>query len=70
MKKKLPEAKGPLPKFSSDNEAAKYFDTHSVEKIWDQLPKSPAAKLSPALANTIRERHVRAKTRREARRQS
>jgi predicted DNA binding CopG/RHH family protein len=61
MKKKLPSAKLPLPKFRSDKEAAEYFDTHSVADIWDQLPPSKPAKVSPALAKSIRERHAAAK---------
>jgi hypothetical protein len=35
MKKKLAPAKMPLPKFRSDNEAAEYFETHSVANVWD-----------------------------------
>jgi predicted DNA binding CopG/RHH family protein len=62
MKKKLPAAKAPLPKFRSDREAAEYFETHSVADVWDQLPESKPAKPSAALAKSIRERHARAKS--------
>ena len=39
MKKKLPSAKVPLPKFRSDKAAAEYLETHSVAEVWDQLPE-------------------------------
>lgn len=61
VKKKLPEAKAPLPKFRSDEEAAEYFETHSVAEVWDQSPKGQSVRLSKALAKSIRERHARAK---------
>ena len=50
MKKKLPSAKLPLPKFRSDKGAAEYFDTHSIADIWDQLPSAKPGKLSAALS--------------------
>ena len=62
MKKKLSPAKLPLPKFRSDKEAAEYFETHSMAEVWDQLPAANPAKLSAALANSIRERHAAAKS--------
>jgi predicted DNA binding CopG/RHH family protein len=62
MKKKLPAAKTPLPSFSSDSEAADYFQTHSVAGVWDRLPKSAPAKLSKALGKSIRERYTTAKS--------
>ena len=62
MKKRLSPAKSPLPKFQSDQEAAEYFETHSVASVWDQLPEAPQAKPSPALARKIRDRHARAKS--------
>jgi hypothetical protein len=40
MKKKLPLAKEPLPKFRSDKEAAEYFEEHSVAQFWDRLPEA------------------------------
>jgi len=61
MKKNLPPAKFPLPKFRSDEEAAKYFETHSVAEIWDRLPAGKPAKLSKALSKSIRTRHAAAK---------
>jgi predicted DNA binding CopG/RHH family protein len=62
MQKKLPPAKSPLPKFQSNQEAAEYFESHSVASVWDQLPNAPEVKLSPALARKIRDRHARAKS--------
>ncbi len=62
MKKKLPSATMPLPKFVSDAEAADYFDNHSVAGAWDQLPAAPKAKPSRALTKAIRERHEAAKS--------
>ena len=62
MKKKLAAAKTPLPKFRSDQEAAEYFDSHSVAHVWDNLPAGQPAKPAPALAKSIRERHARAKS--------
>lgn len=62
MKKKLPSAKIPLPKFRSDKEAAEYFEMHSVADMWDQLPAGKQVKPSAALAESIRERHARAKS--------
>jgi hypothetical protein len=58
MKKRIPEAKAPLPKFESDQEAADYFDRHSVAAIWDRLPKTKPFELSPALAKKVRDRHA------------
>jgi predicted DNA binding CopG/RHH family protein len=62
MKKRLPSASVPLPKFRSDQEAARYFEEHSVASVWDQLPKGRPAKLSATLAKSIQERHARAKS--------
>ena len=62
MKKKLSPANSPLPKFPSDQEAAEYFESHSVAGVWDRLPAAVPAKPSHALAQKIRERHARAKS--------
>lgn len=62
MKKKLPPATTPLPKFRSDKEAAEYFETHSVADVWDRLPKSKPGNPSAALTESIRVRHSRAKS--------
>ena len=62
MKKGLTPAKLPLPKFKSDEEAAKYFETHSVAAVWDQLPESQPGRLPPALKKKIHERHERLKS--------
>jgi predicted DNA binding CopG/RHH family protein len=62
MKKNLSPAKSPLPKFQSDQEAAEYFETHSIAGVWDQLPEAPQVKPSAALARKIRDRHARAKS--------
>ncbi|MGA2739634.1 MAG: CopG family antitoxin [Bryobacteraceae bacterium] len=61
MKKKLPPAKSPLPKFQSNQDAAEYFESHSAASVWDELPEAEV-KLSPALARKIRGRHSRAKS--------
>ncbi|MFN7922985.1 MAG: hypothetical protein U0Q16_22975 [Bryobacteraceae bacterium] len=62
MKKKLPLAKAPLPKFASDEAAAEYFDSHSVAGVWDQLPVAKPAKLSKILTRSIQDRHSTRKT--------
>ena len=62
MKKKLPSAKRPLPEFSSDKEAADYFQTHSVSEVWGQLPKATQVKTSKTLEESIRKRHKSAKS--------
>ena len=62
MKRDLAPAESPLPKVQSDQEAAEYFETHSVASVWDRLPEAPQARLSPALASKIRDRHARAKS--------
>ena len=62
MKKQLSPAKLPLPKFGSDEEAAEYFERHSVAGIWDQLPEAHPVKLSTALKKKIRNRHERLKS--------
>jgi hypothetical protein len=56
--KKLRQAKTPLPRFSSDDEAAAYFETHSVAKAWDRMIEVRPAKLSANLEKSIRRRHV------------
>ncbi len=61
MKKRLPPAKTPLPKFATDKEAAEYFETHSMADIWNQLPPAKPVKPSSALAKSIRERHAATK---------
>lgn len=62
MKRKLSPAELPLPKFQSDQEAAEYFEGHSVASVWDRLPEAPQAKPSTALAAKIRDGHTRAKS--------
>jgi predicted DNA binding CopG/RHH family protein len=62
MKKRLSPAKSPLPRFPSDQEAAEYFENHSVAAVWDRLPAAESAQPSPALAKKIRDRHARAKS--------
>lgn len=56
MKKTLPLAKAPLPKFASDKDAAEYFAAHSIAGVWDQLPAAPPVKLSKQLTKSIQER--------------
>jgi predicted DNA binding CopG/RHH family protein len=62
MKRKLPSAKTPLPRFSSDEAAAEYFETHSVADVWNRLPEAKAVKTAKALAKKIRDRHAAAKS--------
>jgi predicted DNA binding CopG/RHH family protein len=62
MRKRLSPAELPLPKFQTDHDAAGYFENHSVAGVWDQLPETPQAKPSPALAKKIRENRARAKS--------
>jgi predicted DNA binding CopG/RHH family protein len=62
MKKKLPPAKLPLPAFHSDQEAAKYFEMHSVADVWDQLPAAERVKPSAKLTRSIWDRHAQAKS--------
>ena len=62
MKKKLPPAKLPLPKFGDEKEAADYFGTHSVADIWDPLPVAKAGKTSASLSKSVRQRHSAAKS--------
>jgi len=62
MKKQLPSAKLPLPRFRSEKEAAACFDAHSVADIWDKLPATKQRRPSTKLEKSIRERHSRAKS--------
>ena len=62
MKKRLPPAKMPLPKFRSDKEAADYFQAHSVAALWNRLPEAKPAKVSKVLEGSIRKRHATAKS--------
>ena len=62
MKKKLPEAKLPLPKFKSAEEEADYFGTHSVAGIWEKLPDVKPMRLSKKLEESIRQRHASKKS--------
>lgn len=62
MKKTLPLANVPLPKFASDEAAAEYFAAHSMAGVWDQLPAAKPAKLSKTLTKSIQERHSGRKT--------
>jgi hypothetical protein len=62
MKKNLPPVKTPLPRFPSDQEAAGYFETHSVADVWDQLRQAKPAKASKTLERSIRDRHAAAKS--------
>ena len=61
MKKQLSPARLPLPKFGSDEEAAEYFERHSVAGIWDLLPEAHPGKLSAALKKKICGRQERLK---------
>ena len=57
MKKTLPLANAPLPKFATDEAAAEYFAAHSMAGVWDRLPAAKPAKLSKTLTRSIQERH-------------
>jgi len=61
LKKKLTRAKAPLPKFTSDAEAAAHLGNHSAELVWDDLEKVRPQKLTKVLSESIRERHRQAK---------
>lgn len=62
MKRRLPAAKAPLPRFRADEAAAEYFETHSVAQAWNQLPEGKPAKASAELEKSIRGRHTTAKS--------
>jgi hypothetical protein len=62
MKKKLPPAQAPLPKYRSDQAAAEYLETHSVTQLWDQLPEAKRTRPSAALKKSILERRARVKS--------
>jgi predicted DNA binding CopG/RHH family protein len=62
MKKRLAPANAPLPKFRSDEEAADYFETHSVSEVWNKLPAARRVMLSKEMSDSIRERHTAAKS--------
>jgi len=49
-------------RFRSDDEAADYFETHSVADVWNELPKGPTVRPSKALANAIRKRRAAVKS--------
>ncbi len=61
MKRRLQRAKEPLPRFRSDEEAADYFERHSVADVWDRLPKAEPVKVCAALEKSIRQRNAAAK---------
>lgn len=59
MKEKIHLKKGPkkLPRFRSDEEAARFFETHSIAPYWDQMEDvDEVIELAPALVRRIRER--------------
>jgi len=60
--RKLKDAEWPLPEFANDEEAAEYFETHSVANIWDKFRRAKPLKPAPALSRSIRERHLRPKS--------
>ena len=62
MKTTLTAAKLPLPAFSSDEDAAEYFSSHSIAAAWEELPPAKQSKPSGILEQSIRERHARAKS--------
>jgi hypothetical protein len=64
MKKQLPHAQAPFPKFKSDKAEAEYFDTHSVADVWDQLSEVKTGRLPAAVLAKIRDRHAQTSPRR------
>ena len=62
MKRKLPQAKEPLPRFRSDEAAAEFFETHAVADVWDHLPEGKVVKPSKMVSKSLRERHAAAKS--------
>ena len=62
MKKILAPSKLPLPKFGSDKESARHFETHSAAAVWDKLPKATRVQLSASLRDSIQKRHAAAKS--------
>lgn len=62
MRKKTNPVPATIPRFTSDNEAADYFETHSVADVWNQLPEAKPAKVSKALKKSILERHAARKS--------
>lgn len=62
MKKKLTPATVPLPDFHSDEEAADFFQAHSVATIWDKLREAEPAKASKPLRVSIGKRRATAKS--------
>jgi predicted DNA binding CopG/RHH family protein len=62
VKKTLPLAKTPLPKFPSDEAAADYFAAHSMAGAWESLSAAKPAKLSKELAKAIEKRHATRKS--------
>jgi len=58
MSVKMRLKKGPrkLPRFGSDEEAARFFDTHSVADYWDQMEDvDEVIELAPRLVRRIQE---------------
>jgi predicted DNA binding CopG/RHH family protein len=62
MKKKRTPASLPLPNFKSDEDAAAFFETHSVADVWEKLPAGRQTRLSQALEESIRERRAATKS--------
>ena len=57
----LRPAKLPVPEFASEDEEARYWETHSSAEIWDQLEPVRPFKLPPSQVRQIRERYLRRK---------
>jgi len=58
MPKKLTPATE-VPAFANEEEAARWFETHDVSAIWDQLPRAREIKLPPGQVRKMRERYRR-----------
>jgi hypothetical protein len=53
---RMPEAKLPLPRFTTEGEEAQYWETHSAASMWEKLAPGKPVKLLPSLSRSIRER--------------
>ncbi len=61
MAKRLKLAKT-IPVFANREEAAKFFETHDISAVWDQLKPVRPFKLPDSQIRAIRDRHARLKS--------
>ncbi len=50
-----------IPKFTNNEEAANFFETHDISQVWDQLKPVRPFKLPASQVQAIRERYLRRK---------